>query len=289
VLGYTYPEFFNKQVTQAEIRTIINQLYSTDCMVGPTQATQPKEPKPKDPASPDPIPNLPQPTPKGFGPSGEPKNSGPKSLQPGEILQQLPKEPQAKGVQSVVTSSTPNQTASSKASGIPKAAKFTGPRSGELPWLSKGLSRSSSFPKLSLVSPPGKRTSQAPARSLIHLSTRITDLTNSDGHLREYVANIRVNPKSFGGSFKLYLFDGDVGDESSLLGYKFFMVQPRNSGRGGRRKSARKERSRDVVGSITLTSSLMSRVDRGVLSGMGNEDVKSYLASKMSFKAVKVS
>jgi hypothetical protein len=143
-------------------------------------------------------------------------------------------------------------------------------------------------------SPQYPNSTQSPAvhvrtRSLVALSDRIANLTTDAGELREYIANIHVDPMALGGTFKLFLFDGPVEGKSStwernpgLLGSHVFMS---NRPSGERRTEGRK---RYVAGAVTLTSSLMERVKSGVLSGMSNEEVESYLNKKLIWKGVKV-
>jgi hypothetical protein len=132
-------------------------------------------------------------------------------------------------------------------------------------------------------------TTRTQTRSLLALSDKIANLTTDTGALREYIANIQVDPTSLGGSFNIYLFDEPVNDDSSnwsqypgLLGYHFFMV---NEKTGTQRRST----SQSVAGAVTLTSTLMGRVQRGVLGGMSNEEVEGYLRERMVWKGVKVS
>jgi hypothetical protein len=132
-------------------------------------------------------------------------------------------------------------------------------------------------------------TSQTQARSLLTLSNRIANLTTDSGALREYIANIHVDPTSLGGSFNIYLFDGPVSDDSStwshnpsLLGHHFFMVNEKTG------VERRRGTTQFVAGAITLTSTLMGRVQRRVLGGLGNEEVEGYLRDKMVWKGVRV-
>jgi hypothetical protein len=143
-------------------------------------------------------------------------------------------------------------------------------------------------------SPQAPNSTQSPAvhvrtRSLVALSDKISNLMTDAGELREYIANIHVDPTALGGSFKLYLFDGAVEGRSSIWdrdsSYLGSHVFTSNRQSGPRRGT---NRNRYVAGAVTLTSSLMGRVQRGVLSGMSNEEVESYLGQRLIWKGVKV-
>ncbi|KAF2423095.1 Di-copper centre-containing protein [Tothia fuscella] len=129
--------------------------------------------------------------------------------------------------------------------------------------------------------PPKRATHPPPLRSLLHLSSQIPSLTTEQGHLREYTAKIRASPHNLTGSFTVKLYDGPTSDVSTLLGSHFFMAHPKRE--GGRGRVVRK---RDVVGGVTLTTALIERVGRGVLKGMGNEDIRAYLRGRMIWKVV---
>jgi hypothetical protein len=142
-------------------------------------------------------------------------------------------------------------------------------------------------PKAQVQNPKAPRSAITQTRSLLALSNNIANLTTDSGALHEYIANIHVDPTPLDSSFKLYLFDGPVSDDSStwmqtpsLLGYHYFMVNPKTG--------AQRTKTRFVAGAITLTSTLIGRVQRGLLSGMSNGEVEGYLSNKLVWKGVKV-
>jgi len=126
-------------------------------------------------------------------------------------------------------------------------------------------------------------TSYQDSRSLVALSQRINNLVSDTGAVREYVVNIRANAIALGGTFTIFIFDGPVTaspitwkQSNSLLGWRTFLT----SGKGA-------TKGKSIVGTVTMTSALMGRVESGILTGMGNDEVAAYLKDKMTWKIVK--
>lgn len=105
---------------------------------------------------------------------------------------------------------------------------------------------------------------------------------DSSTTVTKYNANIQVDSMGSEGSFKVFLFDGEVDDNDSsswrdsdsLLGSHGFFSAPVSHGDG----------SALVNAGISLTSALKQRVAEGKLSSMSTAAVSEYLREKLEWR-----
>ena len=113
---------------------------------------------------------------------------------------------------------------------------------------------------------------------------RVLDPT-SGRKVDEYIANIEVDSQSMEGSFTIFLFDGPFDEsnpdgfynEKNLIGSHGFFSSPHAHGDGTQRVNA----------GISLTNSLISKLNSGDLSGLDSATVTNYLKEKIEWRIVK--
>ena len=133
---------------------------------------------------------------------------------------------------------------------------------------------------------PRAATSQN-TRSLAALSQSINNLITHTGAMRDYIANIRIDSITIRSTVKVYLFDGPVSDDRNTWDTSAFFIGQRSFLNGHTRDNSM-QGSKYQKGTIALSSTLMSRVQSGALSGMSNDEVTVYLRDRLLWKVVKV-